>query len=80
MASRKVTGPRIAVIGGSLGGLLAANMLWRAGCDVTVHERIGEELSGRGVGMASAIRLACPATASGWSTTTTVVVSLPVSW
>ena len=53
MASRKVIGPRIAVIGGSLGGLLAANMLWRAGCDVTVHERIGEDLSGRGVGIAA---------------------------
>jgi 2-polyprenyl-6-methoxyphenol hydroxylase-like FAD-dependent oxidoreductase len=48
-----VSGPRVAVIGGSLGGLLAANMLWRAGCDVTVHERIGEELSGRGAGIAA---------------------------
>ena len=48
-----VSGPRIVVIGGSLGGLLAANMLWRAGCDVTVHERIGEELAERGVGIAA---------------------------
>jgi 2-polyprenyl-6-methoxyphenol hydroxylase-like FAD-dependent oxidoreductase len=44
---------RIVVIGGSLGGLLAANMLWRAGCDVTVHERIGEALGGRGAGIAA---------------------------
>ena len=48
-----MTNPRVIVIGGSLGGLLAANMLWRAGCDVTVHERIGEELSGRGAGIAA---------------------------
>jgi 2-polyprenyl-6-methoxyphenol hydroxylase-like FAD-dependent oxidoreductase len=44
---------RVVTIGGSLGGLLAANMLWRAGADVTVHERIGEELAGRGVGIAA---------------------------
>jgi 2-polyprenyl-6-methoxyphenol hydroxylase-like FAD-dependent oxidoreductase len=46
-------GLRVAVIGGSLGGLLAANMLHRAGCDVTVHERIGEALSERGAGIAT---------------------------
>lgn len=44
---------RVVVIGGSLGGLLAANILWRAGCHVTVHERIGEELAGRGAGIAA---------------------------
>tara|TARA_Y100000588_G_scaffold164197_1_gene178319 strand:- start:922 stop:2154 length:1233 start_codon:yes stop_codon:yes gene_type:complete len=44
---------RIIVVGGSLGGLLAGNMLLRAGYDVTVHERIGEELAGRGVGVAT---------------------------
>ena len=44
---------RVIVVGGSLGGLLAANMLWRAGFDVTVHERIGEALGGRGAGIAA---------------------------
>ncbi len=46
-------GFRVVVIGGSLGGLLAGNMLMRAGADVTVHERIGAELAGRGVGIAA---------------------------
>ncbi|MDE0391496.1 MAG: hypothetical protein OXI57_05430 [Rhodospirillales bacterium] len=46
-------GLRVVVIGGSLGGLLAGNMLHRAGCDVTVHERIGTELAERGVGIAT---------------------------
>lgn len=39
------------VIGGSLGGLLAANMLLRAGWDVQVYERVAEELEGRGAGI-----------------------------
>ena len=45
--------PRVVIVGGSLGGLLAGNMLLRAGCDVTVHERIGTELAERGVGIAT---------------------------
>ena len=46
-------GLRVVVVGGSMGGLLAGNMLHRAGCDVTVHERIGTELAERGVGIAT---------------------------
>ena len=38
--------PQAAVIGGSLGGLFAALLLRRAGWQVRVFERIGEELSG----------------------------------
>ncbi|MGD9535609.1 MAG: FAD binding domain-containing protein [Alphaproteobacteria bacterium] len=45
--------PRVVVVGGSLGGLLAGNMLHRIGCDVTVHERVGVELSERGAGIAT---------------------------
>ena len=39
------------VIGGSLGGLFAANLLLRAGWDVHVHERVADELESRGAGV-----------------------------
>ncbi len=39
------------VVGGSLGGLCAANMLRIAGWDVKVFERSAEELEGRGAGI-----------------------------
>lgn len=39
------------VIGGSLGGLIAANLLYRQGWDVHVYERVAEELDGRGAGI-----------------------------
>jgi 2-polyprenyl-6-methoxyphenol hydroxylase-like FAD-dependent oxidoreductase len=39
------------VIGGSLGGLLAANLLRTIGWDVTVFERSAGDLSGRGAGL-----------------------------
>lgn len=39
------------VIGGSLGGLFAANLLHRAGWNVHVYERVAEELEGRGAGI-----------------------------
>lgn len=42
---------RILVIGGSLGGLLAANMLLRAGHEVTVLEKAAQSLDGRGAGI-----------------------------
>lgn len=42
---------RALIAGGSLGGLLAANMLHRAGWDVLVLERAGDSLSGRGAGI-----------------------------
>ncbi len=41
----------ILVVGGSLGGLLAANLLLRAGQDVTVLERSTRSLQGRGAGI-----------------------------
>ena len=42
---------RILVIGGSLGGLLAANMLHRAGHEVKVLEKAVNSLDGRGAGI-----------------------------
>ncbi|AQY67395.1 FAD binding domain-containing protein [Pseudomonas veronii] len=43
--------PRAIVVGGSLGGLFAANMLLRNGWDVEVFERVPDELAGRGAGI-----------------------------
>jgi 2-polyprenyl-6-methoxyphenol hydroxylase-like FAD-dependent oxidoreductase len=44
---------RALVIGGSLGGLLAANLLARAGWDVEVFEQADAALAGRGAGIIS---------------------------
>lgn len=42
---------RIVIVGGSLGGLMAANMLERAGHEVTVLEKATSSLDGRGAGI-----------------------------
>jgi 2-polyprenyl-6-methoxyphenol hydroxylase-like FAD-dependent oxidoreductase len=39
------------IVGGSLGGLFAANLLMRKGWDVDVFERAPDELAGRGAGI-----------------------------
>jgi 2-polyprenyl-6-methoxyphenol hydroxylase-like FAD-dependent oxidoreductase len=43
--------PRALVIGGSLGGLFAANLLLRRGWDVRVFEQSAQPLAGRGAGI-----------------------------
>ncbi len=45
------------VIGGSLGGLFAGLLLRQAGWDVTVFERSGGDLAGRGVGIGTHVEL-----------------------
>jgi 2-polyprenyl-6-methoxyphenol hydroxylase-like FAD-dependent oxidoreductase len=45
--------PRALIIGGSLGGLLAANLLRGAGWDVIVFERNPVDLTGRGAGLST---------------------------
>lgn len=42
---------RIAIVGGSLVGLLVGNLLHRRGYEVTVFERVAEDLEGRGAGI-----------------------------
>jgi 2-polyprenyl-6-methoxyphenol hydroxylase-like FAD-dependent oxidoreductase len=49
--SSTVPSRSVRIIGGSLGGLFAANLLYRAGWDVRVYERSPEELNGRGAGI-----------------------------
>ena len=44
---------RASIIGGSVGGLFAANMLRSIGWDATVFERNAEELAGRGAGIST---------------------------
>ncbi len=43
--------PRVAVVGGSIGGLTAAALLRDAGCEVDVYERTPVPLSGYGAGI-----------------------------
>jgi 2-polyprenyl-6-methoxyphenol hydroxylase-like FAD-dependent oxidoreductase len=43
--------PRVLVIGGSVGGLFAANVLRSVGCEVSVFERAEGDLAGRGAGL-----------------------------
>jgi len=43
--------PRALVIGGSLGGLFAANLLHDLGWDVDVYERVPDDLASRGAGI-----------------------------
>ena len=45
--------PRAIIIGGSVGGLFAANLLRSTGWDADVYERNAEELAGRGNGIST---------------------------
>jgi 2-polyprenyl-6-methoxyphenol hydroxylase-like FAD-dependent oxidoreductase len=53
------------IVGGSLGGLFAANLLLRSGWNVTVLERVPDELAGRGAGIVTHPELLDALTAVG---------------
>ena len=47
----KIRKPRALVIGGSLGGLFAGNLLHDLGWEVDIHERVPDDLASRGAGI-----------------------------
>jgi 2-polyprenyl-6-methoxyphenol hydroxylase-like FAD-dependent oxidoreductase len=57
--------PKAIIVGGSLGGLFAANLLVRNGWAVDVFERVPEELAGRGAGIVTHPELFEALTAAG---------------
>ena len=52
VVSGDTRGLRVGIVGGSIAGCTTAIELVRAGCDVTLFERTGEELKDRGAGIA----------------------------
>jgi 2-polyprenyl-6-methoxyphenol hydroxylase-like FAD-dependent oxidoreductase len=68
---------RVIVIGGSLGGLFAANILHREGWDVQVFERTGAELSGRGAGIVTHAELNAALERAGCVVDETLGVPVP---
>lgn len=67
----------ILVVGGSLGGLLAANMLWRSGHDVQVLEKVRGSMSGRGAGIVSHDALTVALARAGLADGATLGVEVP---
>src|SRR5215472_3577193 len=65
------------VIGGSLGGLLAANLLRRAGWDAAVFERNEEDLTGRGVGLGTHPQLTAVLRRAGIAFDETMGIKVP---
>jgi 2-polyprenyl-6-methoxyphenol hydroxylase-like FAD-dependent oxidoreductase len=65
------------IIGGSMGGLLAANMLMRRGWQVDVYERVADELSGRGAGIVTHQELFDALTVAGVTVDDTLGVQVP---
>jgi 2-polyprenyl-6-methoxyphenol hydroxylase-like FAD-dependent oxidoreductase len=69
---------RALVIGGSIAGLCAANALRRVGWDVTVFERVGEPLAGRGAGIGTHSELIAALRRLGLAVDETVGVQVPM--
>ncbi len=51
--SARSTRPRALIVGGSMAGLFCGVLLQRAGWEVDIYERAGEELASRGAGIAT---------------------------
>lgn len=51
--TKSARGLRVAVVGGSVGGLTAALVLRDIGCEVDVYERSSSALEGYGAGIAA---------------------------
>lgn len=67
---------RAIVIGGSLGGLFAANLLLRQGWAVEVFERVPDELAGRGAGIVTHPELFDAMAAAGIPIDTSIGISV----
>ena len=57
--------PKAIIVGGSMGGLFAANLLMRNGWEVDVFERVPDEFAGRGAGIVTHPELFDALTAAG---------------
>ena len=68
---------RIVVVGGSLGGLFAANVLHRDGHDVTVLEKARGSMDGRGAGIVSHDALEAALGRAGLRTDASLGVAVP---
>ena len=65
MSASSAPARKALVIGGSLGGLFAANLLLRSGWDVHVYERVADDLESRGAGVVTHPELMEVLTAAG---------------
>uniref|UniRef100_UPI000D3D0B18 FAD binding domain-containing protein n=1 Tax=unclassified Variovorax TaxID=663243 RepID=UPI000D3D0B18 len=65
MSASSAPARKALVIGGSLGGLFAANLLLRSGWDVHVYERVADDLESRGAGVVTHPELMAVLTAAG---------------
>lgn len=72
-----VVARRALVVGGSLGGLFAANLLLRAGWDVEVFERVPARLAGRGAGIVTHPPLVCALARAGADPAAELGVAVP---